>query len=309
MSVNRIPIVIDCDPGTDDAICIAAALLCDKNLDIRAITCVCGNVGVDRTSRNALDIVDLLGSDVPVSVGAHKPIRRELKMAISHGITGIGDVTLPRSTRNFHEKHAVDLLYDQVVKAEGALEILAIGPLTNLALAIGKYPDFPTMVKKITIMGGALIGGNMTMVSEFNIYNDPDAAKIVFDAGIPLVMVGLDVTLKPMLPDNILPQLAQVDTPHAKLVCRLLDFMVRRKEEIGGDNPNLHDVMALLAMVEPSLLTMQDYYMDVETEGRITRGMTVADFLNVEGKAPNVSAALDIDVAGFWDWFVTLFNR
>ena len=307
--MNRIPLIIDCDTGTDDAICIAAALLSNERLDIRAITCVCGNVDVAKTSRNTLNIVDYLGANIPVAVGADRPLRRKLVEAISHGKTGLGDVSLPWSDRAFCEKPAWDVLYDNAVRAKGELEILAVGPLTNLARAINKYPDFVKLVKRITIMGGALVGGNMTMVSEFNIYNDPDAAKIVFGAGIPLVMVGLDVTLKPKLPKRVLPTLMQIDTPHAKIVCDILDFMVRRKDEIGGDDPNLHDVIALLAIVEPSLLTLRDYYMDVETEGEITRGMTVADVREVENKEPNVSAATDIDEDGFWSWFVEMFRK
>ena len=304
--MNRIPIVIDCDTGTDDAVCITAALLNGDLLDIRAFTCVCGNVEVDKTSRNTLDILGFLGSNAPVAAGADKPLRGELIKAVSHGRNGLGDVVLPASSRQLLKKPAYEVLYNEAVSAEGALEILATGPLTNLALAITNYPDFASRIKRITFMGGALTGGNISMTSEFNIHNDPEAANIVFGSGIDLVMVGLDVTLKPKLPEYVLCALKHADTPHAKFVCRVLDFMVRRKAETGGDAPNLHDVIALFALVQPSLLTFRDYYISVETEGKLTRGMTVADFNGVVNKAPNVHAAVDINIDGFWHWFVQL---
>ena len=307
--MKRIPIVIDCDTGTDDAVCITAALLHSELLDIRAVTCVCGNVGVDKSSRNTLAVLDFLGSSIPVAVGAYKPLRRELTKAISHGNTGLGDVVLPESRRRFLKKPAWDVLYDEAVAAKGALEILAVGPLTNLALAITKYPDFAGLIKRITIMGGALTGGNITMTGEFNIYNDPDAARIVFQSKVELVMVGLDVTLKPRLPAHVLRSLQLVEGPYANLCYRILDFMVRRKDEIGGDDPNLHDVIALVAIVAPSLLVMRNVYVDIETEGELTLGMTVADLHSVTNNAPNVYAAVDIDIDGFWHWFIELFSR
>ena len=307
--VNKIPIIIDVDTGTDDAICITAALLNNDLLDIKAFTSVCGNAPIEKTSRNTLNVIDYLGFDYPVAIGADKPLKNELTLAISHGDSGLGDVVLPNSAKKFMKRPAHTIIYEQACAANGNLQILAVGPLTNVALAIKNHPDIIPLIKKITIMGGGLYGGNMTMTSEFNIYNDPDAAKIVFDSGIDLTMVGLDVTLKPKLPMWVVEKVKEIDTPFGKLVSMIFDFMQRRKVEIGGDDPNLHDVIALAAIVKPDLFTFKDFFMTVETQGTITRGMTIADFNNVEAKAPNVHAAIDINVDLFWDWFVKTLKK
>ncbi len=307
--MNKIPIIIDVDTGTDDAICIAAALLHPEILEIKAFTSVCGNVTVDKTSQNTLNVVRFLRSGIPVAIGAEKPLVRELHPAISHGQSGLGDVALPAAEPIFHPEPACELIFQEACNAGGELQILAVGPLTNLALSIQKYPQVISLIKHITVMGGGLYGGNMTMTSEFNIYNDPEAAKIVFHSGIPLSMVGLDVTLKPKLPEAVVAAIAEMDTPHGILVSKIFDFMKRRKVEMGGDDPNLHDVIALAAVVCPSILTFTKFYMTVETEGSITRGMTVADFNRVEGKEENVWAATDIEVENFWTWFLETIQK
>ena len=307
--MQRIPIIIDVDTGTDDAICITAALLHQDQLDIQAFTSVCGNVSLDKTSQNTRNVVSYLGYDLPVAKGAEKPLAHELTTAKSHGNTGLGDVILPVSPHGFLDEPAWEVIYRHALEEKGQLQLLAVGPLTNLALAITRHPDIVPLIRKITIMGGGVWGGNMTMTSEFNIYNDPDAAKIVFDSGIELTMIGLDVTLKPKLPDWVVAETASVNTPYANLVSQIFDFMKRRKTEIGGDDPNLHDVIALASIVRPDLITTKDFFMTVETEGTITRGMTIADFHGVEEKAPNVHAAVDIDIEGFWHWFVDMLKR
>lgn len=305
--MKRIPLVIDVDTGTDDAIAIICALMNTDVLDIKAFTTVAGNVGVDLTSKNTLNIVDYLGFDIPVAVGAAKPLKKELHTAISHGSTGLGDVVVPASSRSFYSKDAADTIYEYAVAMQGELEILAVGPLTNIAEAMIRYPDIVHLIKRITIMGGAVIGGNMTQTSEFNSYVDPDAGKIVFEAGIPLVMVGLDVTLKPQLPIAVYETTRRLDNKFANLASRIFDYMLRRCKQFGFDPPNVHDAIALAYLVIPQLLTLKKYYMTVETEGTITRGMTVADFNNVTGKEPNVDAAVDININMFWDWMVSRF--
>lgn len=307
--MERIPIVIDVDTGMDDAICITCALLYQDLLDIRAFTAVNGNVSLDKTARNTLNLVRYLGSDHPVSRGAARPLIRDPHPAISHGPSGFGDVTLPEAEQIFDPRPADEVLWQEAVRAEGRLNILAVGPLTNLALAIQRHPDIVPLIDRVTIMGGGLVGGNMTMTSEFNIYQDPEAAKIVFDSGVKLFMVGLDVTLKPKLPDYVVEAVGRMQSPHGDVVSRIFDFMRRRKVEYGGDDPNLHDVIALAALVANGILRFERYYMTVETEGSITRGMTVADFNHVENRPANVSAAVDIDVDAFWKWFLKTMER
>jgi inosine-uridine nucleoside N-ribohydrolase len=306
--LSRIPLVMDVDTGTDDAVCIAAATLCTETIELVGIGAVCGNVEIEKTARNTLDLVDFLGCDVPVHVGASRPLARPLLTAVSHGTTGLGDVMLPAARRGFAEGGVTELIDAAARRRPGALEILAVGPLTNIATALTERPELPSLVKRITIMGGAIRGGNMTLASEFNLYCDPEAARIVFESGCELTMVGLDVTLKPELPRHVFDNISAASGPQADVVARVLDFMMRRKDEFGADDPNLHDVIALAAIVKPALFTFESYYVHLETGGEVTRGMTIADFNNVSKRPPNARVAVDIDADGFWNWFVDLFG-
>ncbi|MGO4832664.1 nucleoside hydrolase, partial [Rhizobiaceae sp. 2RAB30] len=201
-----------------------------------------------------------------------------------------------------------DLIHGAARRYPGQLEILAVGPLTNIATALSERPELAGMIRRITIMGGAIRGGNMTLASEFNLYCDPEAARAVFEAGCDLTMVGLDVTLKPELPLWVFDRISASSARQAQVVSRVLDFMMRRQEEFGADEPNLHDVIALAAIVEPSLFTFEHFYVHLETGGDVTRGMTIADFLNVSKRPPNARVAVDIDADSFWNWFVKLFG-
>lgn len=299
---------MDVDTGTDDAVCIAAATLCSDAVDLIGIGTVCGNVGIEHTSRNTIDLVDFLGCDVPVHVGAAQPLTRRLSPAISHGATGLGDVVLPAAHRDYAAGGVPEMIASAARRNPGALEVLAVGPLTNVATALIEHPELRSTLKRITVMGGAIRGGNMTLASEFNFHCDPEAARIVFESGCDLTMVGLDVTLKPELPRRVFDRINASPGRAAYIVGRVLDFMMRRKEEFGADDPNLHDVIALAAIVRPSLFSFETYYVHLETGGEITRGMTIADFNNVSGKPPNAHVAVDIDVDGFWNWFVDLFG-
>lgn len=308
---KRIPIVMDFDTGTDDAVALISALMHRDILDIRAITAVAGNVPLDATAANTLNIVDALGhTDIPVARGAEKPLKRELHCAISHGKTGLGDVTVADSKRGFYEKDAADAIYEAAVENKGELIILATGPQTNMALAIQRYPDIVEMIKRVYIMGGCLVGGNMTQASEFNAYVDPEAMQILFRSGLDVVMVGLDVTLQTELPLWVKDRIEELTTPEAKLAVDVMNFMLRRNKEWGYDVANLHDVVAFCAIVNPEVLKLKKYYVDVETEGMITRGMTVADFRDVcPDKEKNITCAEDIDLDAFWNWFVKIFEE
>jgi len=299
---------MDVDTGTDDAVCIAAATLCSDAIDLVGIGTVCGNVEIDKTSRNTLDLVDFLGCDVPVHVGAARPLARPLCTAVSHGATGLGDVILPAARRSHAPGSVTEMIASAARRHPGALEILAVGPLTNIAAALTERPELRSTLKHITIMGGALRGGNMTLASEFNLYCDPEAARIVFESGCGLTMVGLDVTLKPDLPVSVFDRIRTAPGRPAEIVGRILDFMMRRKDEFGADDPNLHDVIALAAIVRPSLFSFENYYVHLETGGEVTRGMTIADINNVSKRPPNARVAVGIDVDGFWNWFVDLFG-
>lgn len=308
--MNRIPIHIDVDTGTDDAIALICALVSQDKIDIRSISAVAGNVPLEFTAKNTLDIVDVLGYDIPVAVGAEKPILRELKVAISHGKSGLGDVKIPDAKAGFAKETAYELIYKSACQADGELIYLGVGPQTNLAIALLAYPDLKEKIKRVVIMGGCLIGGNMTQASEFNAYVDPEALRIVVNAGIPITMVGLDVTLKTELPLWVLDEIRKLDNEPAKLTASVMDFCLRRNKEYGFDVANIHDALAFCSIVYPEVIETKKYYMDVETMGgEMTRGMTVADFRNVRAdKEPNVDCAVEVDVDGFWKWMVELFK-
>ena len=309
--MKKIPIVMDFDTGTDDAVALITALLHRDILDVCAVTAVAGNVPLEATAANTLNIVDALGhTDIPVAKGADKPLKRELHCAISHGKTGLGDVIVPDSERGFYEKDAADIMYEAALEHEGELVVLATGPQTNMAIAIQRYPDIVKLIKRVYIMGGCLVGGNMTQASEFNAYVDPEAIQILFRSGLDVVMVGLDVTLQTELPIWARDRVEAAGTPEAKLAVQVMDFMIKRNKEFGYDVANLHDVVAFCAIVNPSVLKLKKYYVDVETEGTITRGMTVADFRDVcPDKEKNITCAEDIDVEAFWNWFVDVFEK
>lgn len=309
--MKKIPIVMDFDTGTDDAVALITALLHRDMLDVCAVTAVAGNVPLEATAANTLNIVDALGhTDIPVAKGADKPLKRELHCAISHGKTGLGDVIVPDSERGFYEKDAADTIYEAALAHEGELVVLATGPQTNMAIAIQRYPDIVKLIKRVYIMGGCLVGGNMTQASEFNAYVDPEAIQILFRSGLDVVMVGLDVTLQTELPIWARDRVEAAGTPEAKLAVQVMDFMIKRNKEFGYDVANLHDVVAFCAIVNPSVLKLKKYFVDVETEGTITRGMTVADFRDVcTDKEKNITCAEDIDVEEFWNWFVDVFEK
>lgn len=304
--MNKIPLIMDFDTGTDDAVALVTALMHRDQFEICAVTTVAGNVPLEYTSVNTLNIIDTLGhTDIKVAKGADKPLKRELKCATSHGKTGLGDITLIESERAFYERDAAETIYEAAVTHKGELTILATGPQTNIALAIQRHPDIVDMIKKVYIMGGCLVGGNMTQASEFNAYVDPEALKILFNSGLDVVMIGLDVTLKTELPVWVKDRLAELPSKEADLTVQVMNFMLKINKEWGWEVANLHDVVAFCAIVNPDVLTMKKYYVDVETEGTITRGMTVADFRDVyPDHEKNITCAVDVDFDGFWNWFV-----
>lgn len=309
--MKKQPFIIDVDTGTDDAIAIVCALQHQDVFNIKGITTVAGNVPLENTSNNTKNLVDMLGyHNIPIVKGADSPLKRELKCAISHGNSGLGDVILPISNRPFHKETACDFIYHTAQECAGELIILATGPQTNLALTLQKYPDIKHLIKHVYIMGGCLVGGNMTQASEFNAYVDPEALKIVFDAGIPTTMVGLDVTLQLSLPEWLVSEIGSINTPEAHIVHEIISYSLRYNKQVGYEEANLHDVAAFASIVVPEIFTLKPHYIEVETEGRITRGMTVADFRNVYPEhEKNILVAEDIDVDEFWKWLLATLRK
>lgn len=300
-------LIIDVDTGTDDAIALICALQNRAIFEICAVTTTSGNVTLENTSKNTINLLDQLGqNDIEVCLGADKPLKKAPSFASSHGQTGLGDVTLQATDRPFSQKNAVEAIHDYAAKYPGELVILATGPQTNLAAAILKYPDITQKIKHVYIMGGALFGGNVSAAfgSEFNAYVDPEALQVVLKAGLPITMIGLDVTTRLSWSDDVTRQLAEIDSEAGKIVSAIMDFTKRNSLAEGSEEANMHDVAAFCSMVAPEIFTFEDYYMDVETEGTITRGLTVVDYHHNLKRPANVRYATDIKLDKFWEWFL-----
>ena len=309
--MGRRPFIIDCDTGTDDAIAIAAALYCDE-VEVKAITSVNGNVEHRYTSKNNLDLVEYLGFDIPVARGAELPIHYNgyhEDASDTHGATGLGSIKLPEATRSsFDSRMAAELIYETALLEKGELELLVIGPMTNIAICILEHPDIRGLIKHIWFMGGAVTGGNVTTTAEFNIWVDPDAAHIVLQSGIPLTMAGLDVTTAVAMKEEHSEELRKCGTRAAVLCADLLDYMFIRRDA-GGEDAIMHDAMAFALAVAPGLFECRDCYVDVECYGEYTKGHTMVDLRRRLGRRPNVSVALSLDGDGFCSWLTEAIKK
>ena len=308
--MGRRPFIIDCDTGTDDAIAIAAALYCDQ-VEVKAVTSVNGNVAHKYTSKNNLDLLEYLGfDDIPVAKGADSPIMdNPYHSDGTHGNTGLGNIKLPDAAhKQFDKRLASELIYQTAVEEKGELELLVIGPMTNIAICLMEHPDLKDLVKHIWFMGGSVIGGNVTTTAEFNIWIDPMAAHIVTQSGISQTMVGLDVTTAAAMKEHHAEELRACGTKAALLCADLLDYMFERRDR-GGEDAIMHDAMAFAAAVCPECLECRDFYVDVECFGQYTKGHTMVDRRGRLGKAPNVSVALKVDEEKFCSWLVNAIKK
>lgn len=272
--MKKVPILIDCDTGTDDAIAIVAALY-SPAFDVRAITTVEGNVALKYTSQNTLNLVRYLGFDTRVAVGAPKPILGEVihSESATHGNTGMGTVVLPQAEGGFYEKNAVETIIEEARALQGELVLVPIGPMTNIAHTIMVYPELANLVKQIVFMGGAMRGGNMTTAAEFNAWADPEALSIVLNSGIPCKMIGLDVTERAILNQEDADDFRKLGTKAGLVVADLLDFMLARVKR-GGEDVVMHDGLAVAVAAEPEIVKTQSFYVDCECRGTYTRGHT-----------------------------------
>ena len=298
-------IIIDTDPGQDDAVAILVALASPEELDVLGITCVAGNVPLDLTSRNARIVCELAGKrDVKVFAGCDRPLGRELVTAEHvHGKTGLDGPDLPEPTMPMAESHAVDFIIDTLRdNAPGTVTLCPLGPLTNSATALQKAPDIADRIAKIVLMGGGYFeGGNITPTAEFNIYVDPQAADIVFKSGAPIVVMPLDVTHKALVTKARNDAFRALGTPVGIAVAEMTDFFERfDKEKYGSDGAPLHDPCVTAYLINPDLFKGRHINVEIETESELTMGMTVADWWGVTDRAPNATFMGDLDSDGFF---------
>ena len=311
-----IPAIIDCDPGHDD---VMAILLGARTLDLKGITTVHGNAPLSLTTKNARKLVELADlTDIPIAAGMDRPLVREASFAPEvHGQSGLDGPDLPEPTVPILEEHATEFIY-RTAKNVDNLHLIPVGPLTNIAVALRRYPDLVDHVTQISLMGGSLTFGNVTPAAEFNIWADPDAAHVVFTSGIPIKMLGLNVTRQVPATPDLRAQIRRIGSRTSTAVADMLDFYSEQLAKLfklpGG---TMHDPLAVAALIDPEMMRFESMHVAVELRGEYTYGMTLCDYRHHEpstieggtqgilrGEEPNAEVAVAVDVDRFWELFL-----
>lgn len=306
-------IIIDCDPGQDDAVMLLLALACPEELDILGITTVAGNVPLDLTERNTRIICELAGRpDVPVYAGWEKPMRRELITAENvHGKTGIDGVDIYSPEMPLQDQHAVDFIIETLLDAQdNSITLVPTGPLTNIGHAIDREPDILPKIRQIVLMGGAMReGGNTTPCAEFNILVDPDAAQIVMHCGRPITIVPLDVTHQALVTRKHLKEFRELNSPVGIAIVEMMEFFNRfDSEKYGSEGAPLHDPCTIAYLLKPDLFKGKMCNVEVETESELTIGHTAVDFWGVTNRPKNVNWLYEVDGDGFFNLLIKRLN-
>lgn len=310
--------IIDCDPGHDDAMAI---LLGARTLDLKGITTVHGNVSLEQTTRNARQLVELADlTEIPIAAGMANPLVREAIHAPEvHGETGLDGPELPPPSVPLADEHAVDFII-RTSKETESLYLIPMGPLTNVAVALRRDPGLADRIAGISLMGGSLTFGNSTPAAEFNIWCDPEAAHVVFTSGVPIKMVGLNITRQVGATPERRAQIREMGTRTAIAVADMLDFYSERLQTLFGlSGGSMHDPLAVAALVDPDMITFEAMHVAVELHGEHTYGMTVCDYRHLgadklgddgtntairRGEAPNAEVGVAVDVDRFWEVFL-----
>ena len=307
-------IIIDTDPGQDDAAAIMLAFGSPAEVEVLGIVAVAGNVPLPMTSRNVRIICELCDrTDIPVYAGADKPIARPLVTAEHvHGKTGLDGPELPEPTMALQPGHGVDFIIETLRREpEKSVTLCTLGPLTNIAMALQKAPDIAPRVRELVMMGGGFFeGGNITPAAEFNIFVDPEAAKLVFQSGIPIVMMPLDVTHQLLTLKRRVEKIRAIGSRPAIAMVEMLEFFERFDvEKYGSDGGPLHDPTVVAYLVKPELFAGRDCNVEIETSSELTLGMTVIDWWQVTQRPHNAKVIRTVDADGFFDLLAERFAR
>lgn len=299
--MTKRPIIIDTDPGIDDAVAIAAALFSEE-LDLRLITTVAGNVSLEKVTDNALKLLKFFNKNVPVAMGADRPlIKAPIDASNVHGESGMGGYEFEEPSYDLLLKeNAVNAMYNVIMSSEEPITLVPIGPLTNIALLLKTYPEVKKNIAEIVMMGGSASRGNAGVMAEFNVYADPEAAKIVFQSELPIVMVGLDVGLKALVYPEDSEQLKEMNKT-GNMIYHLF------KKYRGGSMKTglkMYDSCAIAYLLKPEMYEVADTYVGVETNGSLTYGCTVVDLRGYLGMPNNAKVCIDIDPKMFKEWFM-----
>jgi purine nucleosidase len=299
-------IIIDTDPGVDDALTFLLALA-SPEIKLEAVTTTQGNVTLEKATRNALSVLELgHAGHIPVAAGSMYPLVQPLRASADvHGESGIGNSQLPAPQIKTVAQYAVDFLIEKVLAEPNEISIFPIGPLTNIAMAIRKEPRFAKAVKELVIMGGAIQeNGNTTPLAEFNIFVDPHAAHIVFHSGIPITLIPLDVTHKCLLKQAHVDRLLKIHSPISHFTRDVMEVYLQASFERGFVGSALHDPLTLATIIAPELLTLKEYYVDVDISGGVSMGKTYADIFGITKKPANMKVAMDVHGDEFVELFV-----
>ena len=301
---KKIPVILDGDPGHDDAIAWVLANA-SPALDIRAVTSVCGNQIIEKTTYNAMRIMTLIGLHVPMAKGVDNPlIANPIIAPVVHGKSGLDGPALPEPDFEMSPLSAVELMAKVISESDEPVTLIPTGPLTNVAGLLLAHPELKEKIARISIMGGGIQMGNWTPAAEFNILVDPQSAKLVFQSGIPIIMAGLDVTEKALVCPADFDRIRAVGNKVAVTVADWLEFFYQFHKTMDYPGAPIHDAVAVAALVKPEILTMREMYVDVETSGDYCMGCTVGDWFGTSGHAPNATVLLDIDREAFVDLLV-----
>lgn len=301
--MKRIPLIIDTDPGIDDAAALAIAVA-SRQLDIRLITTVAGNVNINQVTTNAGRLLSFFGSDIPLAQGASGPLLgKTADAAAIHGSSGLGNVLLPDPALNrLLSMGAVEAIADILRQTDEKITLLPIGPLTNIALLLKSYPELKKKIARIILMGGSCARGNLSIYGEFNIEADPEAARIVFTAGCPLTMVGLDVGEIALLQAEDCQKMRKMNKTGAMLY-ELFDFYRGGKGSMET-GLKMYDSFALAYLLDPEMFETVDCFVGIETKGEYTRGATAVDLDHQMNQAANATVTVSVDALRFRTWFL-----
>ena len=302
--MKRIPVILDGDPGHDDAIAWVLAAS-SPLLDIRAVTSVCGNQTIEKTTYNTMRVMTLLGLRVPMAMGRPGPLVGEAIVAPTvHGQTGLDGPDLPEPDFEKSPLSAVQLMAEVLAQSQEPVALIPTGPLTNVAALLLAHPELKSKIRVISLMGGGIHHGNWTPAAEFNILVDPHAAKIVFEFGIPLIMAGLDVTEKALIQPEDFQRIRAVGNPVAVTVADWLAFFYQFHRSLGYPGAPVHDAVAVAALIRPDILESRDLHVEVETGGDYCAGCTLGDVRPWSNAVPNAKVLTGIDRQAFADLLV-----
>ena len=300
--MERRKIILDCDPGHDDAIALMMSAK-HPSLELLGVTIVAGNQTLEKTLVNGLNVCQKLGLSVPVYAGMKRPImRQQIVAADIHGESGLDGPVFDPLTKKPEPEHAVSYLIRTLMASEGDITLVAVGPLSNVAVAMRMEPGIVSKIREIVLMGGAYGTGNVTPSAEFNIYADPEAARVVFTSGVPIVMMGLDLTNQTVCTADVIERMRNTGNRAGALFADIMSFTLKTQAEVYGlAGGPVHDATCIGYLIDPGCITTKDMYVEIDVNEGPCYGRTVCDELGITGKTPNAKVGTKIDTSRFWD--------